>query len=101
MRNGLAASLLLIAIVELTRSKKEKLLALLLIIAAAGIHKSSYLSGIIAIVSMLVLKDTKYAISFWLLCIPISLLFGGTIGELFSQLDFDSRTAYFEGVENS
>ena len=72
MRAGLAASLLLYALVW---RDSNKLLYFALLLCATQIHSSIWLPTIALVLSMY-LPRTKFFFYFWLLCIPVSLYAG-------------------------
>ena len=101
IRNGLACSIILVAIALFSGSKIRKCFALLLFLAAYSIHNSTALPIICIIGSLFFIKEPKYAIYFWLLSIIVSLIAGNIIGDFFANLGFDDRTSYFEDLENA
>lgn len=98
IRNGMATSIMMFAITFLNKDKKwEIVIALLLMFASMGIHKSMVLPGLCAIVSFLVVKDIKWAICFWIASIFISVVAGNYVTQFFVSLGFDHR---MEGYAN-
>ncbi len=98
IRNGMALSLILVAIALLAeyRNDKSKIaLAAIIMLIALPIHRSSALPSVAAFLSLYVIKDTKWGIRFWLLSIVVSLVAGSAVTELFASLGFDDRlTSY-------
>lgn len=104
IRNGFACSLLTLAIACATEVKKDKegnskpqnsnmgkWIALGLVILSYGTHKSTILPIMAAVAAIFLIKSPKYAIYFWLFSIPVSLVFGGTVTNIFAGLGFDDR----------
>ncbi len=96
IRNGIACSLVFLAVAMLTKSNICKIGAIALMIVAYGMHHATLLPSVCAIVSCLIIKDPKLAIAFWGASIVISLVVGNAIGDFFANLGFDDRTSYFE-----
>lgn len=100
MRNGMASSIMMLAITYLdSKSKIKTTVAFLLIFASASIHKSMSLPGLCAIVSMLWVKDPKYAIRFWLASIAISAVAGNYVTQFFVNLGFDDRMESYANLD--
>lgn len=97
MRNGMACSIAMVAISMLSGKTWEKVLALFLMYCAYNIHHSTALPSFCALAAMLVVKDTKWAIYFWMSSILISAVAGNYVTELFVNLGFDDR---MEGYAN-
>lgn len=91
IRNGMSCSLVMIAICLLARDDKKKFLAILLMILAMGVHRSSMLPIVACFTSIYFIKDTKIALRFWLLSIVISLVAGPVVQQFFAALGFDDR----------
>lgn len=97
MRNGLACSVVTLAIIMAAKDKKF-IVAGILCFLAMGIHKSTILPAAAMVAAMSVLKKPKIVLLFWLLSIPVSLVGGGPISNFFMSLGFDDRaTAYMSG----
>lgn len=101
IRNGLACSIVMLAIALLCRNNYAKLVSILLIVIAYGIHNSTALPSLCAVASLLVIKAPKHAIAFWGVSIILSLIIGNAVGDFFEGLGFDDRTHYFEDVSES
>lgn len=97
IRNGMATSLFLLGI-----SRDKRLFQIGWIILAIGIHKSMVLPTIGFVLAQFYNKP-KVMISFWLLCIPLSLVAGGFWESFFASLGFeDDRISYLtEGNVNN
>ena len=101
IRNGLACSIVMLALSLLSGNTIEKIISLVLLFCAYNIHHSTALPSLCAIVSLFVVKQPRHAIGFWLASIIISLLVGNAIGDLFASMGFDDRTHYFEDAEET
>lgn len=89
IRNGIAGSIFLLAI---SRDKRSSQIILLLL--AAGFHKTMMLPAMGFIIAQYYNKP-KHLIAFWILCIPLSLAAGGFWESLFANLGFDDdRLSY-------
>lgn len=91
LRNGLACSIVLNVILLALGNKREKLIALALAFCAVSIHKSTSLPILMLVLSMYAVKSFKWAYTFWLLSIVVSLVAGGAMESLFMGLGFDDR----------
>lgn len=90
IRNGIATSLFVYAITFYDK----KLVKYSLFTIASLIH-ASLIIPITAFLLTLLYKNTKHYFIFWLLCIPLSILFGGVFQTFILELDFlDSRVIY-------
>ena len=96
MRNGMACSIILLAIPLLLGTNKEKICAFFLMFIAYSIHHSILLPSLCAIFALILIRNPKFVIGFWFLSIIISLIIGNTMGDYFAALGFDERTHYFE-----
>lgn len=94
IRNGLACSLVLVIIALMTSGKKNLILSLFLSFVAINIHKSTVLPLASLFASVYFVKTFKWAYSFWVLSIIISLLAGNAIGPFFAGLGLDDRLSY-------
>jgi EpsG family len=97
IRNGIGTSLFLLAI-----SLKKITNTILVFLVALLVHKSSLIIGVIFL-STFKLKNPKWAIYFWLLCIPLSLALGSFWEGFFLNLGFGEETrieGYLSDEEN-
>lgn len=100
LRNGMASSIMLLAITFLNNKKKwQIIIAILLMFLSINIHKSMTLPGLCAIVAFLVIKETKYAIFFWIASIGISAVAGNYVTEFFVDLGFDDRMEAYANLD--
>ena len=89
LRNGVACSIILVAFSYFLDNKYW--FALVLAIVALGFHRSVFLPIVAIIVSRYFIKDFKLSVYFWMACIFISLIVGGSIANFFASLGFDDR----------
>lgn len=94
LRNGLACSITLTAIAFLTTSRKNLIIGLLLAFLAVNIHRSTLLPIASLLASIYIVKQFKWAYTFWILSIIISLVAGGAVTAMFAGLGFDGRESY-------
>jgi hypothetical protein len=78
VRNGLAVAIFLWAL----KFYDKKWLMYSLMILSITFHKAMLLPLFALIISVLVIKNEKKVLAFWVLCIPISLLFRGSLENL-------------------
>ena len=95
IRNGMACSMVLIAIGLVCDKRKLTFLPLILMYLALGIHRSTMLPSLAAIISLFVIKDTKLALRFWVASIAISLVAGNAVENFFGSLGFDDRMSAY------
>ena len=95
IRNGLACNIVMLAVALISGNSIKKIIAVLLMITAYFIHHSTALPSVCAISAWLVIKDPKYAISFWGASILLSLVIGNAVGDFFTGFGFDERESYF------
>lgn len=97
IRNGLACSIVTLAIIIAAKDKNYIATAVLCFLTM-GIHKSTLLPTAAMVAALFVIKKPKIALMFWLVSIPLSLLAGGPISNFFMGMGFDDRTeAYMSG----
>lgn len=99
IRNGLACSMVLVAIAIMIQKKKLTIVPALLMFLALGTHRSTMLPSAAAILSLYYLKDTKLALRFWLASIVISLVAGHTMENFFAALGFDDRMSGYASAQ--
>lgn len=87
LRNGLAVAIFLSAFIYF----KKKWIFYFIIFLSISFHKGMILPFVAFLISDFVVKDNKKALYFWLLTIPISLMFRGVL-ENFAVLIFSSDT---------
>lgn len=97
LRNGLACSMVTLAVVFAAKDRNF-VVAGLLCFLAMGIHKSTILPIAALIAATFLIKKLKTALLFWLASFFLSLWAGGTISNIFLGLGFDDRAdAYMSG----
>ena len=100
IRNGMACSLIILALSYYVGNKRHKVIALLLCCCAFYIHHSTILPALCMIASDLFIKKPSWSIIFWFLSIGFSLTIGGQIESFFAGLGFDNRFAYYIQGQN-
>lgn len=100
IRNGMATSIALVGLSFFNKTKKEMIIGYGLLILATMTHKSCILTIVTATVALL-LRNTKFNITFWLFCIVLGLLFQEQFKSLFSGLIDDGRMARYLNAEVS
>ena len=103
IRNGMACSVVLVAIaLAAGGTKPERYAGLLLSLIAIVIHRSTALPIAALWAAVFIIRHPKQAIYFWVASIFLSLLVGNRVGDFFVSLGFDDRmTAYFQGQNNA
>ena len=102
LRNGLACSIVTLAIVFAAKDKNY-IIAGLLCFLALGIHKSTVLPTAAMVAALFFIKKPKIALMFWIVSIPLSLVAGGPISNFFMGLGFDDRAEQYitsQGMEH-
>lgn len=94
IRNGLACSIALAVIAMIAKSRKNLIPALILAFMASNIHKTTLLPLACLFLSVYLIKSFKWAYTFWILSILISLVAGNAINVFFASLGFDDRLSY-------
>lgn len=94
IRNGLACSIVLAVIALFASNKKSFPIIFVLSFLAVNIHKSTVLPLASLLASVYIVKNFKWAYTFWLLSIVLSLVLGSTLTSLFASLGFDDRLSY-------
>lgn len=90
IRNGLALSLVLVAISLLQGNWREKVICILLSIIAISFHASASLP-VLCMFAAIIIKKPKFLFWFWGLSIIVSLAAGNSISNLFASIGFDDR----------
>lgn len=94
IRNGMACSIVLLAISYITGNTKDKIIAGGLSFLAYNIHHSTALPMICMLVSVFY-RNTKVIYAFWMGSIVISVIAGGFVENIFSSLGFDDRLDHY------
>lgn len=95
IRNGMACSIELVAIALVVEQGPKRALGVFLMFLALGIHRSTMLPTAAALSSIYLIKETKWALRFWIASIFISLVAGSAVTEFFTSLGFDDRMARY------
>lgn len=90
IRNGMACSLIILALSCINGKIIAKVIAGLLCFLAFNIHRSTALP-ILCMMASFFVKDTRYIMGWWLFSIVLSLVVGGPIEAFFTGLGFDDR----------
>ena len=102
IRNGMATSLVMLAIALFQGRKWEKVISVVLMFLALGVHRSVMLPIAAMFAATYLVRDTRWAMNFWLFSIVISLVLGNYIGDFLAGLGFDDRlSSYFKGQEDA
>ena len=100
VRNGMACSMLLIAIGIIASKKKVTIMPVIIMYLALAVHRSTMLPSAAVLVSLFYLKDKpKLAFQFWLASIAISLVAGHTMEQFFASLGFDDRMSSYYNAQ--
>lgn len=98
IRNGLACSLILLYLSFLIGNIKDKIFAVVIAFVAFNIHHSTGLPILMSVISLFFIRSFKWAYTFWVLSILISLVAGSTITVFFASLGFDERVSYLQST---
>lgn len=102
LRNGMACHIVLLAIVCISGKYYEKFVAIILMLMAYGIHRSTAVPVLCALISLTCIKRTSSALFVWVSSIIISLVVGNLIGDFFNSLGlFEEKSNYFLDAEHS
>lgn len=95
LRNGLACSMVLLAMAFMANGKVKNLpIGIGLCVLALGVHRSTILPITMFFVSLYLIRNIKWAIFFWIASIGVSLVAGGAAQAFFAGLGFDDRISY-------
>ena len=98
LRNGLACSIIIFALsFYIQLNKKGLIFGLLLSFLAMGIHRSTALPSLCALVAYFTKMNFKWAYSFWLFSIVLSLIVGEQVQSFFANIGFDNRLQGYAG----
>lgn len=99
IRNGVACHLLLLGVSFVFCGKY--VVGCVIGIVAFGIHRSTALPIGAFVAALLLLKNVKYSIYFWLACIPLSLVAGSFFISILGSLGFDDRMSQYSILDES
>lgn len=92
IRNGLACSLILLALSYYVFMKPSNILfGLLFSFLAFGVHRTTILPTLCVLAAMFVVKNCKVVLGWWVFAILLSLALGPSINAFFASLGFDDR----------
>ena len=100
IRNGMACHMLLIGFALILKGRALVWPGVGLCLLAFGTHRSTMLPIAAFVVGRFLIRDAKYAVYFWLLSIPVSLVAGGAVTSFFSGLGFDERMSGYADTQN-
>ena len=93
IRNGMALSIVMLAMTYIRGGTKEKSLFLVFSIIGVLCHFSCLLTVVCVVVASMI-KKPQFFFYFWLLSIGVSLLMGDIVSNFFASLGFDDRLGY-------
>lgn len=99
MRNGMACSIVMVGVSLLSGKRWEQILALALMYCAYSIHHSTALPSFCALAALLVVKDTKWAIYFWIASLFISAIAGNYVTDFFVNIGIDERMQGYANLD--
>ena len=100
IRNGLATSLVFLALSHISGNIKSKLWCCLLCFIAINFHGSALLPVIAMLISFLI-RYPKLMFFVWGLSVLISLVVGQNIGNIFMAIGLDQRMGHYMTLENT
>lgn len=98
IRNGMATSIALLGLTYFNRGVLSLFIGYILLTIGALTH-SSVLLVIASATAALVFRRTNHNLTFWLMCIILSLLFQDSFKSLFSGMSDDERMAHYLNQE--
>lgn len=102
LRNGFACSIILMAIAVVAKypTIRASIFGILLSVIAANVHRTTLLPIVCLFSSVFFVKSFRWAYTFWLLSILISLIGGNLIIDLFVSFGFDDdRISYLTSFD--
>ncbi len=93
LRNGLACHMILLALAFFMDDRWS--VAALIAFLAIGVHRSVLLPIVAALVAWKLIREPRYAIYFWLLCIVLSLYGGDLFMNFFASFGYDDRMSTY------
>lgn len=100
IRNGLACSMVLTSLSYFQGNLKNKIIAGIIAFAAINIHRTTALPVLMGVIAFCFIKSFKWAYTFWILSILISLVAGDAISSVFAAMGFDNRLSYLTAEQN-
>lgn len=98
LRNGLACSIIVLA-VSFVAQERKYVTAAVLAFLAMGIHRSVMLPIVTCFGALLLLKAPKMILGLWGLSIPLSLVAGSHFTQFFASLGFDNRMDSYSVID--
>lgn len=98
LRNGLACSIIVLA-VTLVAQEKKYVTAAILALLAMGIHRSVILPIAACFGAVALLNTPKIVVGIWGLSIPLSLVAGSRFTQFFASLGFDDRMDSYSVID--
>jgi len=98
LRNGLACSIIVLAVTFVAQERKY-VTAVILALFAMGIHRSVMLPIVACFGAVALLNTPKIVVGIWGLSIPLSLVAGGRITNFFASLGFDDRMDSYSVID--
>lgn len=95
IRNGMACSMVLMAIPLIQGNRQKKIIAAVICFLALNIHRSAALPIVCILIAYLYKGKPKYIFYWWFLSILISLVAGGSVENFFANLGFDDRMTQY------
>ena len=99
LRNGVALSLVFLAITFIQGNSFEKVFCSLLSVLAIAFHASAALP-VVCMIGSSIIKNHKLMFYFWGLSIVISLIAGNAVANLFASIGFDDRLSDYIHADN-
>ena len=99
IRNGLACSMMLLYFSYIYGTRRNIIAAFIIAFAAFNIHHTTALPILMSLVSIFCIRSFKWAYTFWILSILISLVAGGAVSAFFASLGFDDRLSYLTTMD--
>ncbi len=101
LRNGMACSLVLLALSFMNTGFYGRIIAVVFCCMAYTVHHSTALPSLCMFLSYYFIRSIKWSIAFWLGSIVISIVAGSVVESIFTGLGFDDRLAgYLQASED-
>lgn len=99
IRNGMGAAFIMLSISFFCdRNKIGFIIGSFFFLIALGCHRSLIVPMAALMVSLFVIKDIKYAIYIWLICIVLSIFTGSTFLNMMTGMGFDDRMSTYSAA---
>ena len=100
IRNGSACHMVLLGFALMLKGRALFWPGAGLCLLAFGIHRSTMLPIAAFVAGRFLVRDARYAVYFWLLSIPVSLVAGNAVTSFFGSLGFDERMSGYSDTRN-